>query len=166
MCEWVSCDSRREWNEKEESGVGQASKATEKEEALSGQWPLSVSLDPLLRPTPRPPHAVPGQQIDVRSKGRLMQEISREEISPSHARSRRIYSSASLRCAVPLFGTAPAKSDYAKVLPSLFPLPVSFDSFGIGVKGCISGRLERVFQFKGQSCLLLSRRVARDVVKR
>ena len=96
MCEWVSCDSRREWNEKEESGVGQASKATEKEEALSGgQWPLFVSLDPLLRPTPRPPHAVPGQQIDVRSKGRLMQEISREEISPSHARSRRIYSSTS-----------------------------------------------------------------------
>ena len=62
---------------------------------LASGRPLSVSLDPLLRPTPRPPHAVPGQQIDVRSKGRLMQEISREEISPSHARSRRIYSSTS-----------------------------------------------------------------------
>ena len=88
--------------------------------AASGR-PLSVSLDPLLRPTPRLPHAVPGQQIDVRSKGRLMQEISREEISPSHARSRRIYSSASAAALFLSLAPRPPKVTMRKFSPLSSP---------------------------------------------
>ena len=86
MCEWVSCDSRKEWNEKEESRVKQREEKEEGAAPLHSVCPPSgPSFRPSVQHSDRPTHAVPGQQIDVRSKGRLMQEISRKEISPSHA---------------------------------------------------------------------------------